>query len=842
MKKEVSRSEHDSALHTHAADMNLNVECSFDGDLFSSVAFVGEGPGQEEIQKKSPFVGPSGKMLWKYADKFGFQREKVYVTNVVKRQLAVEGRDIPVDEKAQWTELLQWELSQLPNLRYVICLGNMAMQSVLDMEGITNHRGSVYNVELPNGKKGKAVCTFNPAYVLPSREPRFEVFFAKDISRLRTVCDGKWTDHKVETVINPTKKEILAYIRDLKRSRNPVALDIESINKELACIGLANDAHRAICINFRDLYKNRFSPSDEADILVSVQSLCDSHRMVGQNAQFDSYFSWLHARLRIKFYADILLAHHTLYPKLPHNLAFITTQYTRHPFYKDDYETWKEGGDIDTFWRYNGTDCCITYAAWLGMHEELKREKLDKFFFNHVMRAQPHLVESTVHGVKVDLPVKEKITELVMKDLDKLLAEFHAIVAELTGELDYKPNPLSWQQLQVLFFDKLNLIGRGRSTDEENRKEIIKHPSTSPLAKEMLAKLDTFKEEAKFAGTYAKSRVSEDGRFRCEYRQFGTTRAPGRLSSAQLLVEEEGGNMQNQPVRARGMYIADPGMVFGYFDLAQAEAQVVSFRADIPIWKQQFARAKIDGSYDCHRALASEMFRIPYDTVPKEDWDENNRPTKRYVSKRCRHGLNYRMDVYRLSQVTGLPYHEAERAYFLYHKATPQLRAWWREEERRFRQTRLIYNGLGRRFKVLQAINDDVLESIIAFYAQSTIGDKVVETWYKSEEDDEWPKAEARIAIDVHDNLVCISSPRKIKTCLSILKKHAESEIWIQDVYHKRPPEPLSIPAEVKMSYPSVWVEAKDKRKKDKKGNWISGFVEDPKGLHRWSELKKVEL
>jgi len=524
---------------------------------------------------------------------------------------------------------------------------------------------------------------------------------------------------------------------------------------------------------------------------------------------------------------------------LPHSLAFLCAQYTTHPFYKDEGSTWEEGGDIDTYWNYNGKDCCITLRSWEKMEEELKKNNLYRFFFDHVMRAQPHLVQATVHGVKIDLPVKERITELVMADVDRLRNEFWSIVQEITGDPEYKPNPGSWQQLQELFFNRLGLVGRGTSTDEENRKEIIKHPRTSALAKEMIAKLDTWKEEAKFAGTYAKSKVSEDGRFRCEYKQYGVARAPGRLSSAKLLVEGEGGNMQNQPMRARGMYVADPGTVFGYFDLAQAEAQVVSFRADINKWKADFARAKADGSYDCHRALASDMFKIPYDQVPKEDWDENNKPTLRYVSKRCRHGLNYRMDIFRLSQVTGLQYHVASRAYFLYHKATPELRLWWKEEERRFRQDRSIFNGLGRRWKVYQVINDDVLESIIAFYPQSTIGDKVVETWYRSEEDDAWPH-DARIAIDVHDNLVCLASPKTIKTALMVLKKHAESPIWIQDVWKRRPAEPLSIPAEVKMSYPTVWSEKARQNKKT--GEWIPGFVEDPKGLHRWSELKKVKL
>jgi DNA polymerase I-like protein with 3'-5' exonuclease and polymerase domains len=559
-----------------------------------------------------------------------------------------------------------------------------------------------------------------------------------------------------------------------------------------------------------------------------MQKLCDSHKVIAQNGSFDAYWSRLKDWLSVRVWFDILLAHHALYPQLPHNLAFLTAQYTTHPFYKDEGKAWKEGGDLDRYWKYNCKDAAITYAVYEKLSKELKQEGLEDFYFGHVMRAQPHLVSATVHGVAVDLSMKTRLTELITEDVAKLESNFHRIVTELTEESDYRPNPLSPDQLKALFFDKLGLKGRGYSTDEDNRNLMLKDPATSPLAKEMLVALQRYKEEAKFLGTYAQSRVSSDGRYRCEYKQYGVANAPGRLSSAKLLTGE-GGNMQNIPVRARGMYVADPGCVFVYFDLSQAEAQVVSFRADIAKWREQYAQAKRDGVYDSHRALASEMFKVPYDNVPTEDWDADGKPTIRYTAKRCRHGLNYRMERFRLSQVTGLPYHVASRAFALYHSITPELRRWWEQEEAEFKKTRTMYNALGRRFKVVQRLDEAVLGSIIAFYPQSTIGDKITQVWYQCEEDDEWPD-DARIAIDVHDNLVGIATERTAKTALKIMKKYAESPIWIQDAWRRRKHEPLSIPAELKMSYPTVW----DESKRD--------FVEDKKGLHRWSTMRKVKL
>lgn len=292
---------------------------------------------------------------------------------------------------------------------------------------------------------------------------------------------------------------------------------------------------------------------------------------------------------------------------------------------------------------------------------------------------------------------------------------------------------------------------------------------------------------------------------------------------------------------------SDDKPVLIYFDGAQAEARIVAYRANIPKWKVQFEKARKDGIYDAHRALASEMFKVEYEKVPKADFLDSMgrgekdpacdhgslRPTIRYTAKRCRHGLNYRMERHKLAEVTGLPYHEASRAFSLYHTITPELRKWWAQEEREFRRTREVFNALGRRLKIIQRLDEDALESLIAFYPQSSLGDKVTQVWYQSEEDDKWPDPMyARIALNVHDNLVGIAMPKYAKQCLGIMKRYFEAPMMISDAWHKKP-EPLIIPAETKMSFPTV-------AETDKKGRLT--FREDPKGLHRWSHMKEVKL
>jgi uracil-DNA glycosylase family 4 len=826
------REQLEAEFAANADNAGLHIDVFSEGPINATVAIVGEGPGESEVRKGVPFIGGSGTLLWDCLRRYGINRANCYSTNVVKRQISLsrkgnEKNIVHRSELEKWIGLTQWELSQLPNCRIVFCLGNYALEALTHQVGITNWRGSVLPYKLPNGLTGHVVCTVNPAYAM--RDLKMEPIFQMDCHKLDLVNRGVFREYKVEEIINPSYKMALDFIRSLSKSKEIPSLDIETLNGETACIGLANDPYLAMCINWRDGARNRYTPQQEADILLAIQDLCDSHGVIAQNGQFDSYWLRLKDRLSIRVVKDTLLAHHTLYPQLPHNLGFLVAQYTTHPFYKDEGKSWKEGGDIDQFWRYNCKDAALTKAVAIREDKELEQQGLYKFHYEHVMRAQPHLVSATVHGVKVDLTHKQRVAEYAGAETNRLLDEIHGLIHQLLPKesKNYRPNLGSWQQMQELYFKKLKLKGRGFSTDDTNRTHMLKNPETPPLAKELLVKIAKWSEENKFLGTYANSRPGADGRMRCEYKQYGVSKAPGRLSSSGLLTGE-GLNLQNQPERAKEMYEADPGCVFGYFDLAQAEARVVAYRANISTWKKQFEQARIDGKYDCHRALASEMFKIAYDQVPLKDWDADNRPTIRYTAKRCRHGLNYRMERFRLSEVTGLAYHEAARAFAIYHSITPELEQWWRQAEKDFRLHREAINAFGRRHKVIQRIDDEVLKSIVAFYPQSTVGDKITRVWYQSEEDDEWPM-DARICLDVHDSLIAMASPKTIKTCLKIMKKYAEEPIMIQDAWHRKA-EPLVIPADCKMSYGVRW------------DNTTKKFVEDAKGSHRWGFLKSVEV
>ena len=806
-------------LRARCGAAGIPFECGAGGLLQSRIAVIAEAPGDRELQQHAPLVGGSGKLLWDVLRKDNLTRNHVYITNVVKRKLVTVATMAKTNKKAivnksefaHWASLLQQELAMLPNLEVVLALGNYALQALCGVTGIGNYRGSVLAAQIGT-RVVKVVCAFNPAAAI--HDPRNEIVFRMDCHRLTRVMNGEHNAPLIHAYINPSYAEASEYINHIRHLGVPIAHDIETMGNETACAGFAASDHEGMCINFRTYDANHYTPEQERDLRLAIAGLLGdrSINFIAQNGNFDAYWMWYKDRIRVHgYWFDTMLAHHFLYPSLPHGLGFLTAQYTDYPYYKDEGEAWKEKTlatpqSINEFWEYNVKDCCITRMVSEHLHRELIEQGMAEPFFNHVMRLQPHLVGMTTMGVLCDQRLKHQFVSELTAGVDAARGLCIAKAREALERPDYEFNPRSWLDLRRLFFDELRLVGRGDSVDAENRTRMRKHPRTSPAARELLEAVDGYLTDAKFLGTYADSRVDPDGRFRCEYKQTGVASAPGRLSSAGTMWGN-GLNMQNIPERAKGMFIADRGYMMTYFDKAQIEARLVAYFADIPKWKEQFERARLEpGSYDAHCALASDMFKVPYDDVPKSDTLPDGSRSIRYISKRCRHGLNYRMGPDRLATVTSLPLVEAEMAYRAYHRTTPEIMQWWETLIDRVRRERQLVSPFGRRWILLERFDDSALESIVAFLPQSTAGDLVASYIYECHEHPEWPHDEARVILNNHDALIVLHTLDCAPDVMGVLKEVNERPITIGN-------EQLIIPADYKTSQP------------------------DEQGVHRWSTL-----
>ncbi len=803
------------------------IECGSCGNPNAEIAIIIDCPSENDIKINLPLSTTNGSMLFKILEKYNIFRKDVYITCAFKRKIP-----LIVDKyKADGTELLNWktilelELQELPNLKYILCLGKYGLQLLTNERSIDNWRGSVLSyTNSHNNKTYQVLYTYNPFMIF--REPKWEVIFKFDLYKFYLLVNNKYYPHKINALINPSYIDALKFIYKMQNDRKPFALDIETIGNEMCCIGLANDIHEGMCINFRTLDKNTYTVEQEINLRKAFcRLLTDPNSyIVTQNGSFDD--SWLAFKDRFPVFKcsfDTLLAHHCLYPRQPHNLGFLTSIYTTHPFYKDDGKTWKEGGNINQYWEYNVKDVCITLACFYKLKEELKQQNLDNFFYNHVMRLQPHLVNMCVQGVKIDTSLKEKINEELKQDIADIKNKFIKKCAELftidTFE-DFNMNSPKDMGMLIYGFMKIpNFNKDKRKVDEETLQIFLNREDIREDYKEIIRLYLQYKKEVKFHSTYVETKIDDDDRIRCEYKQYGTISAPGRLSSCAVLWGS-GANLQNQPQRAQSMFVADKGYGLLYFDLKQAEAKIVAYGWNVTKLKEAFMKAAKDPNMDIHRMNASAIFKVPYDQIPSYDrltfgktTDDPNKDgeiTLRFLGKKCVHGLNYRMQPDKLSLTTGIPLKLAKEAYASYHAVYPEIKQAWNRTINEVRKNKCLYNFMGRRLYFLEPLTDTNMDSIIAFVPQSTIGDYVSSIIADVEEDIDFPKDKARCLLNIHDALIFLYRLDVEDLMMKLVWKHANKPILING-------EEVVIGMDFKKGYP------------------------DENGVIRWSTLKGVD-
>ena len=98
-----------------------------EGPINAKVMLVGQNPGAKEDEMGRPFVGRAGKFLNKVLAKNGFNREELFVTNIVKHMSPENRKPLP-DEIAACIPYL---LAQVKTIKpkIVVLMGTVAWQA-----------------------------------------------------------------------------------------------------------------------------------------------------------------------------------------------------------------------------------------------------------------------------------------------------------------------------------------------------------------------------------------------------------------------------------------------------------------------------------------------------------------------------------------------------------------------------------------------------------------------------------------------------------------------------------------------------------------------------------------
>ncbi|HEY2435329.1 MAG TPA: uracil-DNA glycosylase [Vicinamibacterales bacterium] len=149
------------------------------GNPNADLMFVGEAPGADEDIQGIPFVGRAGQLLTKMIQAINFERDQVYIANVIKCR-PPGNRNPEPDEIATCEPFLLQQIDAV-GPRVIVALGSFAAKTLLRSdESISRLRGRVYDF-----RGAKLIPTFHPSFLLRSPDRKRDAW--EDLKRARAL-------------------------------------------------------------------------------------------------------------------------------------------------------------------------------------------------------------------------------------------------------------------------------------------------------------------------------------------------------------------------------------------------------------------------------------------------------------------------------------------------------------------------------------------------------------------------------------------------------------------------------------------------------------------------------
>lgn len=148
-----------------------------DGNKNADIMIIGEGPGADEDIQGIPFVGKAGQLMNKAFEGLEFNREKLYIANIVKCRPPANR----VPEKDEALACLDYLRNQviLVNPKIIVLMGSTALKNILGEEyGITAARGKWLEK-----KEIQYMPTWHPAALL--RDDTKKIDFWRDLKEVK---------------------------------------------------------------------------------------------------------------------------------------------------------------------------------------------------------------------------------------------------------------------------------------------------------------------------------------------------------------------------------------------------------------------------------------------------------------------------------------------------------------------------------------------------------------------------------------------------------------------------------------------------------------------------------
>lgn len=532
---------------------------------------------------------------------------------------------------------------------------------------------------------------------------------------------------------------------------------VNVMEAELVGISFAIDDHKAWYIPV---------PADKKKALEIIEDIRpilenDAALKIAQNAKYD--YSVL-KRYGIEVSApvfDTMIAHYLLQPEMQHNMDYLSEIYLRYkPIPTSDIIETKTKKTSESLFDFDAENekpttmreapiekvmqyCCedsdVTLQLYKVFKEELKKENLEKLFYDIEMPLVKVLADMELTGVRIDTTALKE-SEVVLN------AELKNIEARITELAGHSFNPLSPKAVGTVLFDEMKLDPKAKKTKTgqyTTSEEVLqKLRDKSPIVDEIL----NYRGVKKLLSTYVEALPlevnKETDRIHAQFNQ--TVTATGRLSSSNP-------NLQNIPIRdemgreLRKAFIPDDGEVFFSADYSQIELRLMAHLSQDPNMVEAFQSGE-----DIHAATAAKIYHLDVKEVSK---------LQRTKAKTANFGIIYGISTFGLSSRLNIPRSEAKELIDGYFATYPKIKEYMDKSIEVAREKGYVETLFGRK-RVLTDINS--ANATVRGYAernainapiQGTAADIIKIAMVRISKRIKKEKLKAKLLIQVHDEL-----------------------------------------------------------------------------------------
>lgn len=448
------------------------------GRVGASIAFVGEGPGQQEVEARPrrPFVGRSGEMLNWMLERAEISRRDVWVTNAAMCMPgALKVRDVespaspPVwiskkkvleQSVASCRSRLIAEL-EMVSPRVIVAVGAYALKSLTGRGNMAARHGAVIPVHLDGDDLNEESLVYvipmhHPAHLLRKEHRKTQACL--DILRkaARIAREGPREEGRF-LLVSPhapgggdvALEKLEEVIREVRARRLPIALDVETTDADarratLTVVGFGVKTREEEDVSPLDLgvsvsiltwnpltgrYESRWTKRQLAKLRALLSLLLASPVPKWYwNQMFDITVLEREFPRLVGPHHDGIFLHWLSQPDMPHGLAWACQAVLDVPAWKADFhDAEKEGtASDDDLLVYNAQDARHT-AAVIPTLRLAVAQRYNDHLYEHQRRVDALARKAYLCGIPVDMEMLEetrrKFEKVRFEARNKILAE-----------------------------------------------------------------------------------------------------------------------------------------------------------------------------------------------------------------------------------------------------------------------------------------------------------------------------------------------------------------------------------------------------------------------------------